>query len=396
MRKAFGRMSGPLIVAGFALLTVALWGIANRPTAEPAWPSRLQGFAFQPYQKDQDAIAQDEPTIAQIDSDLALLEGKTNAIRTYSTLGTVGQVPALAKRHGIRVTLGAWLDTDRVRNEREIEQAIRLAKQHRNVVRVMVGNEVVLRGDLTRADLFAHLDHVRAATRQPVSTAEPWHVWILYPELAEHVDYIAVHMLPYWEGIEVEAAVEHVVEKMALLEQTFPGKEIVIGEVGWPSAGRTRESAVASTSNQALFLRRFLDRAQREGYVYYVMEAFDQPWKERSEGKVGAYWGVYDAERQQKFAFTKPIVRIPHWHVLAAASVITAAVLLWLFYFHSRTLRNRGRSFLAMVVYSTATLVVWILYDFSQQYMTVSSVLVGALLLVGMAGRDRRAARRGA
>jgi len=135
-----------------------------------------------------------------------------------------------------------------------------------------------------------------------------------------------------------------------------------------------------------MFLRRFVDRAQQEGYDYYVMEAFDQPWKERSEGKVGAYWGVYDAERQQKFAFTKPIVRIPHWHVLAAASVVTAAVLLWLFYFHSRTLRNRGRSFLAMVVYSTATLVVWILYDFSQQYMTVSSVLVGALLPVGMAG----------
>ena len=212
-------MSGLLIVAGFALLTVAIWGYANRPTAEPPWPSRIQGFAFQPYQKDQDAIARDEPTIEEIDSDLALLEGKTNAVRTYSTLGTVAEVPALAKRHGIRVTLGAWLDTDRVRNEREIEEAIRLAREHRNVVRVMVGNEVLLRGDLSRADLFAHLDHVRKATRQPVSTAEPWHVWVLYPELAEHVDYIAVHMLPYWEGIEVEAAVEYVVDKMALLEQ---------------------------------------------------------------------------------------------------------------------------------------------------------------------------------
>ena len=386
MRKAIGRMSGLLIVAGFALLTVAIWGYANRPTTEPAWPSRIQGFAFQPYQKDQDAIARDEPTTAEIDSDLALLEGKTNAVRTYSTLGTVGQVPELAQKHGIRVTLGAWLDTDRERNEREIEQAIRLAKEHRNVVRIMVGNEVLLRGDLTRADLYAHLDHVRAATRQPVSTAEPWHVWMLYPELADHVDYLAVHMLPYWEGVEVEAAVDHVVDKMALLERTFPGKEIVIGEVGWPSDGRTRESAVATTSNQALFLRRFLHRAQQERYVYYVMEAFDQPWKEQSEGKVGAYWGVYDADRAQKFAFTKPIVRIPHWHVLAAASVITAAVLLWLFYFHSRTLRNRGRSFLAAVVYSTATLVVWILYDFSQQYMTVTSVLVGVLLILGMAG----------
>ena len=386
MRKTFGRLSGLLIVAGFALLTVAAWGYANRPSAEPAWPGRIQGFAFQPYQKDQDAIARDEPTVAEIEGDLKLLAGKTNAVRTYSTLGTVGQVPELAMRHGIRVTLGAWLDADRDRNEREIEQAIRLANKHRNVVRIMVGNEVLLRGDLARADLHAHLDHVRAATRQPVSTAEPWHVWIRYPELAEHVDYIAVHMLPYWEGVEVEAAVDYVIDKMALIEQTFPGKEIVIAEVGWPSDGRTRESAVASTSNQALFLRRFLARAQQERYVYYVMEAFDQPWKERSEGTVGAYWGVYDADRQPKFAFTKPIVRIPHWHVLAAASVITAAVLLWLFYFHSRTLRNRGRSFLAIVVYATATLVVWILYDFSQQYMTVTSVAVGALLLVGMAG----------
>jgi exo-beta-1,3-glucanase (GH17 family) len=119
----------------------------------------------------------------------------------------MGEVPALAKRRGISVTLGAWLDTDRVRNEREIEQAIRLAKEHSNVVRIMVGNEVLLRGDLARADLIAHLEHVRAATRQPVSTAEPWHVWILCPELAQHVDYIAVHVPPYWEGVEVEAAV---------------------------------------------------------------------------------------------------------------------------------------------------------------------------------------------
>ena len=116
------------------------------------------------------------------------------------------------------------------------------------------------------------------------------------------------------------------------------------------------------------------------------MEAFDQPWKAAAEGKVGAYWGVYDADRQQKFEFRAPIVRVPHWHVLAAASVLAAAFMLWLFYFHSHTLRNRGRSFLAVVVYATATLLVWTLYDFSQQYLTVGSVLVGAVLMVGMLG----------
>jgi exo-beta-1,3-glucanase (GH17 family)/cellulose synthase/poly-beta-1,6-N-acetylglucosamine synthase-like glycosyltransferase len=378
--------SSLLILAAFAALTVAAWAFANRPAPEPAWPSQIQGFSFQPFQKHQDAIEGDDPTLAEIDADLALLSGKTRAVRTYSTIGNLGEVPALAAKHDINVTVGAWLDTDRDRNEREVARAIELARTHENVVRLIIGNEVVLRGDLGFDEMSAQLDRVRAATRQPVSTAEPWHVWIDHPELANHVDYLAVHMLPYWEGVEVEAAVGYVIDKMQRLEAQFPGKPIVIAEVGWPSDGRTRESAVASTSNQALFLRRFLDQARRHGYAYYVMEAFDQPWKERSEGQVGAYWGVYDADRRQKFEFSAPIVRVPNWQVLAASSVITAAILLWLFYFHSRTLRKRGRSFLAVVVYATATLVTWILYDFSQQYLTVGSVLVGAVMLVGMTG----------
>jgi len=383
MRK---KGSGLVIVAAFATLTVAAWGLANQPTPEPAWPTRIQGFAFQPFQKDQDAIKGIEPSAEEIDGDLALLAGRTRAVRTYSSLGALARIPALAARHDISVTVGAWLDNDRNRNEREVESAIQLANRNSNVVRLIVGNEVVLRGDLPIDDLAAHLQHVRSATKQPVSTAEPWHVWMAHPELAQHVDYIAVHMLPYWEGVEVEAAVGYVVDKMQQLEQRFPGKPIVIGEVGWPSEGRTRESAVASKSNQALFLRRFLAQAEQRGYVYYVMEAFDQPWKSQAEGKVGAYWGVYDADRQQKFSFREPIVRIPNWQVLAAASVIAATVLLWLFYFHSHTLRNRGRSFLAVVVYATATLVTWILYDFSQQYLTVTSALVGAVLFMGMIG----------
>jgi exo-beta-1,3-glucanase (GH17 family)/cellulose synthase/poly-beta-1,6-N-acetylglucosamine synthase-like glycosyltransferase len=380
------KLSSLLIGAVFALVTVAVWALANRPNAEPAWPRSVHGFAFQPFQKDQDAIAGDEPSVAEIDQDLALLAGKARAVRTYSTLGTLGQTAALAGRRGIQVMLGAWLDTDRERNAREVEAAIHIANTQRNVVRLIVGNEVVLRGDVPMEDLMAHLDRVRAATRQPVSTAEPWHVWIRHPELVQHVDFIAVHMLPYWEGVNSDAAIDYVTGKMDLLAQTFPSKPIVIGEVGWPSEGRTRESAVASVSNEARFLRRFLAVAQSHRYEYFIMEAFDQPWKATAEGKVGAYWGVYDADRHQKFEFRAPIVRIPHWHVLAAASVLTAAFLLWLFYFHSHTLRKTGRSFLAVVVYATATMMVWTLYDFSQQYLTVTSVLVGAVLLVGMLG----------
>ncbi len=173
---------------------------------------------------------------------------------------------------------------------------------------------------------------------------------------------------------------------MKLLQATFPGKPIVIGEVGWPSNGRTRDSAVASESNQALFMRRFLAHAESEGWIYYVMEAFDQPWKEGIEGAVGAYWGVYDVARQPKFPFTEPIVRMPEWRTLAGVSVTLALIALAVLFVNSRTLRTSGRGFLAVVVYATATAAVWVFYDYSQQYLTFSSVLVGFLLFLGTIG----------
>jgi exo-beta-1,3-glucanase (GH17 family)/cellulose synthase/poly-beta-1,6-N-acetylglucosamine synthase-like glycosyltransferase len=360
--------------------------MANRPVAEPPWPQQIQGFAFSPYRADQDAVAGEFPTAAQIDEDLALLKGRTRSVRTYTTDGTMALVPELARKRGIKVALGAWIDARASHNATQVEQAIRLARQNPNVIRLIVGNEVVLRGDIPVSELTAYLDRVRTAVKQPVSTAEPWHVWIRHPELADHVDYLAVHMLPYWEGISAEGSIGYIEDKVALLEKTFPGKTIVLAEVGWPSNGRTRESAVASDANEAMFLRRFLHRAREQGYVYYLMEAFDQPWKAQSEGSVGAYWGVYDVNRQPKFPFTADIVRIPEWRVLAGTAVGLAVLMLAGFSVGSRKLATVGRGFLAIVAYATATAVVWVLYEYSQQYMTVATVLVGILLIIGSTG----------
>ena len=324
------------------------------------------------------------PSTAQIDADLSLLAGKVTAVRSYSSLKSLGQIAEIAARHQLKVALGAWLDRNLATNEAELAAAIDIANRHPNVIRLVIGNEVILRDDLSVAELSRQLDRVRDAVEQPVSTAEPWHVWITHPELVEHVDYIAVHLLPYWEGIPVEQAVDYLAMRVAQLERAYPTKQVVIAEVGWPSDGRTRAAAVASTSNEAMFLRRFLQRAREEGYIYYIMEAFDQPWKARYEGAVGAYWGVYDVDREPKFAFVEPIVRIPQWQTLAAISVVLASMLLALLYVHSRTLDARGRSLLAIVVYAVTAAAVWIIYDYSQQYVTLRSVLIGGPLILGM------------
>ena len=380
------RMSAVAIALLFALVTIGTWAWLNRPETEPEWPRKVWGFAISPYRANQDALKGDYPTPAQIAADLDLLKGKVSAIRTYTSEGTIGLIPELAGERGLNVALGAWIDARRDHNEQELARTIELAGEHRNIVRVILGNETVLRGDLPLPEFLVLLDRARAEIEQPVSTAEPWHVWLKNPELATHVDYITIHLLPYWEGIGVEKSVGYSIDKFREVQARFPDKPVVIGEVGWPSNGRTREKAVASEGNEALFLRRFLAWAEKERVPYYIMEAFDQPWKGQSEGAVGAYWGVYDAARRPKFEFTKPIHRLPQWQALAAVSVVLAAAMLFWFYMHSGTLKNRGRSFLALIVYATSALTTWILFDYSQQYLTATSVAVGVLLFLGMLG----------
>src|SRR5581483_6388209 len=379
-------LPGLVIAAAFAALTCAVWALLNRPVIEPAWPQHIQGFSFSPFRMGEDPTHHIFPTDAEIDSDLKLLAGKINTVRTYSVEGSLGDVPQLAERHGINVAIGAWIDNHRDANEQQVETAIELARTHLNVMRVFVGNEAVLQGYLPIKELEGYLERARAAIGQPVGTAEPPHVWLEQPELAEHWDFVGVHLLPYWEGVPVEQAVSYSLEQFHRLQKPFPTKQVIIAEVGWPSRGRTHEYAVASEANEALFLRRFLQRAEHDQIIYYLMEAFDQPWKAYQEGAVGSYWGVYNVNRTPKFAFTAAIVRVPEWHMLAAISVVVALFIFFAFYFNSVTLRNRGRSFLAVVVYATATLTVWVFYDFTQQYMTVSSVVAGVLLLLGMLG----------
>jgi len=380
-------LSGILVAAVFAVMTFGVWGYLNRPESEPPWPAHIQGVAFSPYAADQNPFgSKDIPSVEQIDSDLKLLATRTYAVRTYSVLGTLGRIPELAAKHNVSVALGVQLSRDKAESEEEMRTGIALAKEHRNIVRVIVGNEVLLRGDLTGDELAAYLDRARAAIHQPVGYADTWATWLKNPEMARHVDFIGVHLFPYWEGVDVESAVDFCFRELKAVQAAFPKKPVIIAEIGWPSEGRIRAGAVASVSNEALFLRRFLARAEKEGERYYIMEAFDQPWKARDEGAVGAYWGIYDVDRQPKFEFVAPIVRIPAWHMLAAISVTLALLMLGVFYMHSGSLRTLGRTLIAIVVYAAATITVWVVYDYTQQYLTPTSLVVGSLLILGMLG----------
>jgi exo-beta-1,3-glucanase (GH17 family)/cellulose synthase/poly-beta-1,6-N-acetylglucosamine synthase-like glycosyltransferase len=368
-------------------LTFVLWAVVNQSDIEPPWPAVIQGFCFSPMRAAQEPVEGEFPSIEEIDQDLALLSGKAYAVRTYTVQSTMAAVPQLASAYGLNVVLGAWIGQDEWKNDEEIERLISVyAENLDQVVRVIVGNEAVLRTDQTVEGMIGYLDQVRNQIEAPVSLAEPWHIWLKYPELVEHVDFIAVHILPYWEGIDVDMAVDYVFARYDQLRKAYPGKEIVIAEVGWPSNGRTRNEARATQANQATFLRRFLATAEREGYTYYVMEAFDQLYKRELEGEAGTNWGVYNLEREPKFEFTEPVVRIPGWQGLMAISIGLTVLLLALMFRDSGGLKKRGRSFMALVAYTITTLAVWMVYEYSRQYMTPMTLVMGVMLFTAALG----------
>ncbi|MCW3475998.1 glycoside hydrolase family 17 protein [Limobrevibacterium gyesilva] len=322
----------PLLAVLSALL-VLLWWVPNRPRdAGPDLPDgKLNSVSFAPYRADQSPFDGTFPTAAQVDADMALLAGHVRAIRSYAAIEGAYDVAALAQKHGLKLWQGIWLGSDRAQNRREIARAIASANRYPDTVeRVIVGNEVLLRRDLPPAELMAALDAVRAAVRQPVTYADVWEFWEQFPEVAAHVDIVTIHLLPYWEDhpTAIDRAIAHVDATYRHMAALFPGKPISVGETGWPSRGRWRADAAPGLVNQTSFVRRFVALAHQEGFDYNLIEAFDQVWKQRAEGAVGANWGLWTADRQPKFAAAGKVVENPHWRLGAAGGCVLGLVLL--------------------------------------------------------------------
>ena len=247
-------------------------------------------------------------TTEDVERALGAVSPVARTIRTYSTAGIMAEVPARARRQGVNVALGIWLGRDAEANRREVETGLRLIGYNPNISVVVVGNETLLRRDMTEAELIGYIREVRSRTNVPVTTGETWDSWLAHPNLAKEVDLLGVHVLPYWEAIPSHKAVEYTFERFRQVTDAFPGKRAFIAEFGWPSRGYNNKSSDPDPLTQAEVIRSFITEAHREGVSYNLMEAFDQPWKTQ-EGSVGPYWGIFNKDYVQKFELNGLVVR---------------------------------------------------------------------------------------
>jgi len=338
------RVLGALLAfAIVAALNLLWWWLPNRPVEIAGWTNApLQSVSFAPYRPGQSPLSRTFPTVEQIDQDLARLKGKVRAVRTYSTGENLEAVPRLAGKYGLKVWHGAWLNDNDKENLEQINLLIDHANRYPDTIeRVIVGNEVLLRRDLDVNQLRSYIRMVKQRVKQPVTYADVWEFWLRNPQLADDVDFITIHLLPYWEDEPIgldrrtpdgRLAIEkHLLDIYHRVQERFPGKKIVIGETGWPSDGRMRSDARPGRVEQVRYFSLFRSLADREHFDYNIVEAFDQYWKARQEGTVGARWGLLDAERHDKFELGKPVVAEPQWRILFALSTIAAGLLVLAF-----------------------------------------------------------------
>lgn len=283
---------------------------------------KLMSLSFAPFRDGFSPIEHKFPLPEHIDQDLGLLADKTLNIRTYSTLGGMEPTPDIARKYGVAMTQGGWIGNSDEGNKQEIEALIKSANAHPDVVkRVIVGNEVLLRKDMDVDSLIGHIREVKQAIKQPVSYADVWSIYMRYPQLFNEVDFISIHILPYWEDepIAVDHAAEHIERVVKKIEDKAlslgQSKPILIGESGWPSIGRQRGDAVPSVVNETKFIRSMVQVADRHGFDYNIVEAFNQPWKSNHEGVVGANWGLLSIDREPILSLTGPINENPHWRM---------------------------------------------------------------------------------
>jgi len=399
-------ISAFLVAAVVAAANWAFWSRLNHPPVSAPWVGPVGGFAYNGFRRDQTPLPPNPtyPTEEEVGDDIAMLSKYSNRLRIYSTIDAPS-APEQAREHGMSITVGAWLSTDKSRNDLEIKGLIEMLRTYDNIDRVMVGNETLLRGDLPPDELIKYVDIVKRRSKVPVSTAESWDIWLTHDrekskkmhELAKHLDFITVHLLPYWEGVPRADAVPHVLRRYEEMKREYPNRKIVIGEVGWPSGGSRVpvknlanpddpvSYSTASVTDEAQFIREFLPQAKARKLDYYLMEAIDQPWKRANEGRTGAYWGIFNSDRQPKFTFDGPVVPDPAWPRKATVASILALFPIVAFCIAFARFRVAGRLFFGLVIQAAVTLVVWLVTLPFEFYLNTLDWTMLILLLPALA-----------
>jgi len=259
----------------------------------------IHGFCYSIYEEGQkpgDIISE-----SQIRKRMQILKTHTRWIRSFSCIEGNQFIPVIAREMGLKTLVGAWLGDDREKNEMEIDNLIRLAREG-FVDIAAVGNEVLYRGDLSEGELLEYIDRVKKAIPGvPVGYVDAYYEFSARPALSSVCDVILSNCYPFWEGTPLEYSMEHVIHMYEQAYRAGNGKQVIITETGWPTAGGAFGGAIPSEENAVSYFINIHSWAQERGVDVFHFSSFDESWKVGAEGDLGAHWGIWDKSEKLKF-----------------------------------------------------------------------------------------------
>ena len=261
--------------------------------------SKIHGLSFSPYTEGQGpGTVIDENQIRQR---LATVEPHVRWIRTFSCTDGHELIPVIAHEKGIKTLVGVWLDADKERNELELNNAIRIAADG-HVDILGVGNEVLLRGDLTEEELLGYIERAKAALPLvDVGYVDAYFKFADHPRITDACDVLLANCYPFWEGCPVEYALLYMKEMYRRAVSVANGKPVIVSETGWPNIGTAEGGAIPSYENAIKYFVDTYRWAEEDGVEVFYFSSFDESWKVGAEGDVGAFWGLWDKDGQPKY-----------------------------------------------------------------------------------------------
>ncbi len=260
----------------------------------------IHGLCFSPYVEGQEVGA--ILSQRQIKRRMEVIMPYTQNIRSFSCTEGNELIPRIARQKGLKTMVGAWLSDDKYRNEQEIRSLVRLAKEGMVDV-ACVGNEVLIRGELSPQEIIGYIQKVKSQlpAHIPVGYVDAYYQFLDHPELIDAVDVVLINCYPFWEGADNKYALAYLQRMYKLTQQVAGGKPVIISETGWPSSGQPIGQAKPSAENALKYFIEAQHWAKLSHVDLFYFSSFDESWKVRQEGEVGARWGLWDTEENLKY-----------------------------------------------------------------------------------------------
>ncbi|GAB4341888.1 MAG: hypothetical protein Kow0037_28860 [Calditrichia bacterium] len=259
----------------------------------------IHGISFSPYTEEQKPGMQLSEEVIQ--RRMEIIRPYVSWVRSFSCTEGNEQIPAVARKLGLKTLVGAWLGDDTEKNEAEIEGLLAVAAAG-NADILAVGNEVLLREEMSEDQLVEYIQRVKKAFPEiPVGYVDAYYEFELHPKIVEASDVVLANLYPFWEGYPFEHSLVYLKDMYRRAQRAANGKKVIVAETGWPNQGAPCGNAQPSFENAIkYFINIYTWAAQEEVDVFYF-SSFDENWKIEKEGDVGAFWGLWDKDGNLKY-----------------------------------------------------------------------------------------------